>query len=286
MKITTVNPTTPGRRHRSPSPRLPLSESRLGGTKGGRIPRHLISGRSHTSSGRNSTGRITTRHHGGAEKKLFRVIDWKRNKTGVPARVVNIEYDPNRSAWIALLNYSDGDRRYILAPIGLTAGSKIISGPTAPIEPGNALPLANIPVGTPIHNLEIRPGKGAQMVRGAGNAALIQAKEENVVDVKLPSGELRRFSASCLATIGQVSNETHQNQKIGKAGRRRHMGWRPSVRGTAMNPKRHPHGGGEGRSGIGMKSPKSLWGKRTLGKKTRSRVKYSNKYIIKDRRVK
>lgn len=235
--------------------------------------------------GRNSTGRVTVRHRGGGEKRQLREIDWRRTKDGVVGRVVSIDYDPNRTSLIALVVYADGDQRYILAPEGLQADQQVVSGQEAPIALGNTLPLANIPVGTAIHNLELRPGKGGQIVRSAGQAAYIQAKEASGVDVKLPSGELRRFPAIARATIGQVSNVAHQGEHLRKAGRRRHMGWRPEVRGTAMNPKRHPHGGGEGRSGIGLKSPKSLWGKRTLGKKTRRR-RYSDKYIIKDRRVK
>lgn len=275
MILTNVVPTTPGRRH------LMLSNEKLRG----KPERSLLVGKARRISGRNSTGMITVRHRGGGERRQFRLIDWKRDKKDVVGRVERIEYDPNRSATIALIFYSDGDKRYILAPEGLAVGQSIQSGEKAPVAPGNAMYLVNIPIGTPIHNLEIRPGKGAQMVRSAGQAAFIQAKENNMVDVKMPSGELRRFHETALATIGQVGNASHKNEKYGKAGRRRHMGWRPEVRGVAMNPRSHPHGGGEGRSGIGMKSPKSPWGKKTLGKKTRHK-KYSNKYILKDRRIK
>lgn len=275
MALIPVTPTTPGRRH------LMLSQEKYRG----KPEKRLVIGAARKISGRNSTGRITVRHRGGGEQRQLRLIDWKRDKKDVVGRVSSIEYDPNRSAAIALIVYADGDKRYVLAPEGLAVDQKIQTGEKAPIAPGNALPLVNIPVGTPIHNLEIRPGKGAQMVRSAGQAAYIQAKENHMVDVKLPSGELRRFHEDALATIGQIGNVTHKDETYGKAGRRRHMGWRPEVRGVAMNPRSHPHGGGEGRSGIGMKSPKSPWGKRTLGKKTRH-VTYSDKYIIKDRRVK
>lgn len=275
MALFAATPTTPGRRH------LTVSSIKFRGNP----ERSLVLWRSKKISGRNSTGRVTVRHRGGGEARQYRLIDWKRDKKDVVGRVSSIEYDPNRSSTIALVVYSDGDKRYILAPEGLTIGQQVVRSEKAPIAPGNTLPLLSIPVGTPIHNLEIRPGKGAQMVRSAGQAAYIQAKENHMVDVKLPSGELRRFHEIALATIGQVGNVTHKNETYGKAGRRRHMGWRPEVRGVAMNPRSHPHGGGEGRSGIGMKSPKSPWGKKTLGKKTRT-IKYSNKYILKDRRIK
>lgn len=270
-----MKPTTPGRRH------LSLIEAKLKG----RPEKSLISGVSHRPAGRNYAGRVTIRHRGGGEKRFLRIIDWKRDIEGIPGKVVRIEYDPNRSAWIGLIVYSNGAKRYMLAPEGLIVGQTIMAGAQAPIEIGNSLPLSEIPVGMAIHNLELRPGKGAQMVRSAGQVALIQAKDEMGVNVKLPSGELRRFPLNVKATIGQVSNVTHKNEKLGKAGKRRHIGWRPAVRGVAMNPRRHPHGGGEGRSGIGLKSPKSLWGKRTMGKKTR-RNKYSDKLILKDRRIK
>ncbi len=237
-------------------------------------------------SGRNAQGRITIRHRGGGHKRFYRLIDFKRNKRDIAGKVISLEYDPNRSANIALIQYPDGDKRYILAPDKLKRGDSIIASEKAPIKEGNALPLARIPVGMPIHNLELRPGSGGKLVRGAGTAAFIQAKEGKYVSVKLPSGEIRLINSACFATIGQVSNLDHKNQKLGKAGRKRHLGWRPTVRGVAMHPGAHPHGGGEGRSGIGMKSPKTPWGKKALGKKTRKPRKYSNKYIIKDRRVK
>lgn len=234
-------------------------------------------------SGRNNQGRITVRHQGGRQKRFWRKIDFKRDKTGIKARVVSIEYDPNRSANIALLHYQDGEKRYILAAKGLKVGDIVESGPKAEIKIGNALPLKKIPAGMPIHNLELKPGKGGQIVRGAGTAAVIQAKEKKMAIVKLPSGELRRIPLACMATIGQVGNIHVKDEKLGKAGRKRLMGIRPSVRGTAQHPDSHPHGGGEGRSGIGMSSPKTPWGKKTLGYKTRKKRKYSDRYIIKRR---
>ncbi len=238
------------------------------------------------NSGRNAHGHITTRHRGGGEKRRYRIIDFKRNKLGIDARVMTLEYDPNRSATIALLQYRDGEKRYILAPDGLEVGMTLTSGPDVEPRVGNALPLKKIPIGMPIHNIELKARAGAQMVRSAGTAALIQSKEAGVVTIKLPSGEIRLLKEDCFATIGQVSNLDHKNRQIGKAGRRRHMGWRPTVRGVAQHPGSHPHGGGEGRSGIGMPGPKTPWGKPALGKKTRGKYKYSNKYIVKDRRVK
>jgi len=237
-------------------------------------------------SGRNVSGKITTRHQGGRQKRYWRQIDFKRDKKNIPAKVMAVEYDPNRSANIALLYYQDGEKRYILAPQGLKVGNKVISSLKASHQPGNCLPLEKIRIGTFIHNLELQPGKGGQIVRGAGTAAVVQAKEGGMAVVKLPSGEIRKVSLSCWATVGQVGNVHKKNIKLGKAGRKRLMGIRPAVRGVAMHPGAHPHGGGEGRSGIGMPSPKSPWGKRTLGKKTRKKKKYSNKYIVKDRRKK
>lgn len=275
MALQIATSTTAGRRH------LTLDS----GKWRTRPEKSLLAGVNHHTGGRNSRGWVTTRHRGGGEKRLVRIIDWKREKLDVVGKVATIEYDPNRSARIALVIYADGEKRYILAAEELAIGQTVQSGENVPITPGNAMPLINIPIGTPIHNLELRPGKGAQMVRSAGQAAFIQSKEGDLIDVKLPSGELRRFVGSCRAVIGQLGNVDHKNEKLGKAGRRRHMGWRPAVRGVAMNPRSHPHGGGEGRSGIGMKSPKSPWGKRTLGKKTR-RKSYSDKLILKDRRVK
>jgi len=238
------------------------------------------------TSSRNFSGKITVRGRGGRHKRFLRLIDFKRDKVAIPARVSSIEYDPNRTALIALITYQDGHKSYILAPDSLKVGTVIVSDQATDIKPGNSCLLKNIPVGTPIHCLEIRPGKGAQLVRSAGTQALIQAKDGNDIQVKMPSGEIRLFSGFCRATIGSLTNADHKNIKLGKAGRRRHLGFRPKVRGVAQNPRSHPHGGGEGRSGIGMPSPKSPWGKKTLGKKTRKKKKYSNKFIIKDRRSK
>lgn len=236
------------------------------------------------NSGRDVSGHVAMRHQGGRHKRYYRIIDWKRDKIGVAAKVVSIEYDPNRTSQIALLNYTDGEKRYIVAPLGLEIGASVVASDTADIKPGNSLTLAAIPVGTLVHNIEIKPGHGAQMIRSAGGAAVVLAKDGNAVQLKLPSGETRVFAASCRATIGQIGNIEHKNEVIGKAGRTRHMGIRPTVRGVAQNPRSHPHGGGEGRSGIGMSSPKSPWGKHTLGKKTRSKKKYSNKFILQRRK--
>ena len=237
-------------------------------------------------SGRNSRGKITVRHRGGGYRPKYRIIDFKRNKDGVPGTVATIEYDPNRTANIALINYADGEKRYIIAPNKLTVGSVIESGAEADIKIGNALPLANIPVGTIIHNIELKPGKGGQMVRSAGNGAQLMAKEGDFAQVRLPSGEVRKVRIECRATIGEVGNLDHQNIQIGKAGRKRYMGIRPTVRGSVMNPNDHPHGGGEGKASIGRVSPVTPWGKPALGYKTRKKKKESNKYIVKDRRVK
>jgi len=223
--------------------------------------------------GRNSQGRITVRHRGGGSKRRLRIIDFKRDKSGVPGKVVSIEYDPNRSARIALVQYADGDKRYNLAPQGLTVGSKIESGPDAGISVGNALPLRLIPSGSPVHNVEMHPGRGGQLVRGAGTSAQVLAGEQGYVLLRMPSGEVRRLNPECMATIGQVGNGDHKNIKLGKAGRSRHIGRRPQVRGSAMNPNDHPHGGGEGRSGIGMPGPKTPWGKPALGYRTRRKNK-------------
>lgn len=236
------------------------------------------------SGGRNSYGRITIRHRGGAQKRHYRIIDFKRNKDGVPAKVATIEYDPNRSANIALLHYVDGEKRYIIAPQGLKVGDMVESGPNADIKTGNALPLANIPVGTMIHNIEMKPGKGAQLVRAAGNSAQLMAKEGKHALVRLPSTEVRYLPIDCKATIGQVGNQEHENITIGKAGRKRNMGIRPTVRGSAMNPNDHPHGGGEGRTSIGRPAPVTPWGKPALGYKTRDSKKASNKMIVSRRK--
>ena len=234
-------------------------------------------------AGRNNQGKITVRHHGGGHKKQYRIIDFKRNKDNVPAKVATIEYDPNRSANIALLHYVDGEKRYIIAPKELKVGQILVSGKTADIKVGNALPLANIPVGTLIHNIELKPGKGGQLVRSAGASAQVLGKEGKYVLVRLKSGEVRMILATCRATIGEVGNEQHGLVNIGKAGRTRWLGKRPTVRGSVMNPNDHPHGGGEGRTSIGRKSPMSPWGKPTLGKKTRSKKARSNKFIVRAR---
>ena len=233
------------------------------------------------NAGRNKQGKITVRHQGGGNKIKYRIIDFKRNKDNIPAKVVAIEYDPNRSAFIALLNYADGEKRYILAPLGLNVGDTVVSGETADIKPGNALPIANIPVGTLIHNIEIKPGKGGQLARSAGIAAQLMAKEGDYAQVRLPSGEVRMISIKAKATIGTVGNADHSNVRLGKAGRVRHMGIRPSVRGVVMNPNDHPHGGGEGKSPVGLPAPVTPWGKPALGLKTRKHKKYSNKFIVK-----
>lgn len=257
--------------------------------------KHLHSGRPERSllvsghlkrQGRGAEGHITVRHRGGGVKRKLRLIDWKRNKSMVPGKVERLEYDPLRSAHLALVVYSDGDKRYMLAPEGLEVGMSVVSGERVDVKVGNALPLKRIPIGMPIHNLELVPGKGAQIVRGAGTAALIQSKEGKYVTVQLPSKEIRLINAECFATIGQVGNPDWKNRKIGKAGRKRLMGIRPTVRGTAQHPGSHPHGGGEGRSGVGLKYPKTPWGKHALGTKTRSRKKPSRRFIVKDRRVK
>ena len=234
-------------------------------------------------AGRNNQGKITVRHHGGGHKKQYRIIDFKRNKDNVPAKVATIEYDPNRSANIALLHYVDGEKRYIITPKELKVGQIVVSGETADIKVGNALPLANIPVGTLIHNIELKPGKGGQLVRSAGASAQVLGKEGKYVLVRLKSGEVRMILATCRATIGEVGNEQHGLVNIGKAGRTRWLGKRPTVRGSVMNPNDHPHGGGEGRTSIGRKSPMSPWGKPTLGKKTRSKKARSNKFIVRAR---
>jgi len=234
------------------------------------------------SGGRNAKGRLTVRHRGGGHKRMFRIIDFKRDKDGIPAKVATIEYDPNRTANIALLNYADGEKRYMVAPAGLKVGDTVVSGPKADIKVGNTLPLRNIPVGTVIHNLEMKPGKGAQMVRSAGTSAQLMAKEGNYAHIRMPSGEVRLVHIDCKATIGQVGNLDHENITIGKAGRTRWLGIRPTVRGVVMNPVDHPHGGGEGRSPIGRKNPVTPWGKPAIGGKTRKR-KPSDKMIVKKR---
>lgn len=274
-------PTTPGRRHRIDLvPEYDYS---------GRPEKSLTISLRKKSAGRNNLGRVTTRHQGGGSKNLYRIIDFKRDKYDVEGKVSRIEYDPNRGANIALIVYKDGEKRYILAPQGLKKDYTVMSGKTKRIElePGYAMPLQFIPVGQPIHNVELFPGRGGQMARGAGNYLTITAQDEGsgYVQVKLPSGEIKKLRKDCMATIGQLGNADLKNVKLGKAGRKRHKGVRPAVRGVAMHPDAHPHGGGEGRSGIGMPSPKSPWGRKTLGVKTRKR-KHTNKYIVKDRRKK
>ena len=231
-------------------------------------------------AGRNNTGKITVRHQGGGVRRKYRIIDFRRNKDGIAAKVTAIEYDPNRTCFIALLVYADGEKRYILAPLGLKVGDTVMSGPNADIKPGNSLPIANIPLGTLVHNIEIKVGRGGQMVRSAGTAAQVMAKEGDYAQIRLPSGEVRKVAMTARATVGQVGNTDHSNVRIGKAGRKRHMGIRPTVRGVVMNPVDHPHGGGEGRSPVGMPAPMSPWGKKTQGVKTRKHRKYSDKLII------
>jgi len=273
MILRRYKPLTPGRRHRVDAI-TKVSKKR---------PEKSLAKILAKKSGRNNMGRVTVRHQGGRQKRLFRQIDFRRDKKDISAKVMAIEYDPNRTANIALLYYQDGEKRYILAPAGLKRGMIVIKAEKAESKIGNSLPLRNISLKVPIHNLELWPGRGGCLIRGAGTAAIIQSKEKDTAMVKLPSGEIRKVSLDCYATIGQVSNVHQKNVKLGKAGRKRLMGIRPSVRGVCMHPSAHPHGGGEGRSGIGMPSPKSPWGKKTLGKKTRKIRKYSNKYIIKRR---
>ncbi len=271
MAIRVYKPTSPARRFMSV---LTFEEI----TK--KAPeRSLVTDLRH-KAGRNNQGKITVRHQGGGARRKYRIIDFKRTKDGVPATVKAIEYDPNRTCFIALLAYADGEKRYILAPLGLKVGDKVMSGPDADIKPGNCLPIANIPLGTLIHNVEIKVGKGGQMVRSAGTAAQVMAKEGAYAQIRLPSGEVRMVAMTARATVGQVGNTDHANVRIGKAGRKRHMGVRPTVRGVVMNPVDHPHGGGEGRSPVGMPAPMSPWGKKTQGVKTRKHRKYSDKLIV------
>jgi large subunit ribosomal protein L2 len=273
MPLRNYRPTSPGMRQMTRStfdeitsdrPHKPLTESQV------------------RSAGRNSQGKLTVRHQGAGHKRLYRMIDWKRDKPGVPARIATVEYDPNRSARIALVHYADGEKRYILLPHGLGVGDVISSGPDVEARVGNALPLARIPLGTQIHNIELRTGRGGQIVRSAGSSAQLLAKEGEMATIRLPSGEVRRVRAENMATIGQVSNLDHENQKIGKAGRSRHMGRRPSVRGVVMNPNDHPHGGGEGKSPTGM-PPKTPWGKPAMGLRTRAKRNPTNKLIVRRR---
>lgn len=236
------------------------------------------------NSGRNNTGKVTSRHQGGRQKRYYRGVDFKRDKYDVSGHVVSFEYDPNRNVEIALIHYSDGEKRYILRPIGLVLGDSVVSGEKAEVRVGNSLPLGQMPIGTPIHNLELSKGRGAQIVRGAGTMGVVLSKEEDFVHVKLPSGEVRKIATNCYATVGQISNLDFKNKIVGKAGRSRHMGRRPKVRGTAQNPRSHPHGGGEGRSGEGLKQAKTPWGKPARGLKTRKKNKYSNRYIVQRRK--
>ena len=278
MSIKTYKPTTPSRRH--------MSVSGFDGVDKHAKPQKELVEVLKKHSGRNSYGRITVRHQGGGNSKKYRVIDFKRDKMDVPATVLRLEYDPNRSAYIALVEYTDGERRYILAPVGLNVGDTVLSSAAADIKPGNALPLANIPVGTVIHNIELYPGKGAQLVRSAGVAAQLMAKENGMATVRLPSGEYRKVRLNCIACIGQVGNVDHANIAVGKAGRKRHMGIRPTVRGSVMNPCDHPHGGGEGKAPVGRPGPVTPWGKPAMGYKTRKKKNATDKFIVKRRNAK
>ena len=274
MPIKNYKPTTPSRRNMSVVDYSVLSKVE---------PEKSLLAPLNKKAGRNSYGRITVRHRGGGNRKKYRIIDFKRQKFDIPGKILTLEYDPNRSAHIALVEYEDGEKRYIIAPIGLKVGDTIVAGPNADIKPGNALPLSSIPTGTFIHNVELHPGKGAQFARAAGIMAQLMAKEGKYALLRLPSGEIRNVPVECMATIGQVGNTEHENVKIGKAGRKRNMGIRPTVRGSAMNPCDHPHGGGEGKSPIGRSGPVTPWGKPTLGYKTRSKHNRSDKFIVKRR---
>jgi large subunit ribosomal protein L2 len=273
MPLKSYKPTSPGRRDMTGSSFEEITATR---------PQRSLLEQKRRRGGRNNKGRITVRHRGGGHKRRYRVIDFKRNKEGIPARVETIEYDPNRSARIALLLYADGERRYIIAPLGLRVGDTIMSGQDADVRVGNALPIRSIPVGSLVHNIELQPGRGGQLARAAGTSAQLLAKEGLYAQVRLPSGEVRKVHENCMATVGQVGNTDHGNIKLGKAGRKRWLGWRPTVRGSAMDPSSHPHGGGEGRSPIGMPGPKTPWGKPAMGKKTR-RNKRTNQFIVRRR---
>lgn len=273
MAVKKYKPTTPGHRGMTGYTFEEITKS---------TPERALIRPLRRTGGRNAQGKVTVRHHGGGTRQFIRLVDFKRDKYGIPARVAAIEYDPNRTARLALLFYADGEKRYIIAPLDLRVGDTIISGPTAEVRPGNNLPIASIPVGTLVHNVELKEGKGGQLVRAAGAAAQLVAKEGDYAQVRMPSGEVRLVRQTCYATIGQVGNLDHGNIKLGKAGRKRHLGIRPTVRGTAMSPRDHPHGGGEGRQPVGMPGPKSPWGKPTLGKKTR-RNKETDKYIVRHR---
>ena len=277
MAIKKYNPTSPARRFMTVSDFAEITK---------KSPERSLLAKKDKHAGRNSYGRITVRHRGGGNRRKYRIIDFKRNKDGMPATVIGVEYDPNRSANIALVQYEDGEKAYIIAPIGLTDGDVVVSGEGADIKPGNALFIKDIPVGTLIHNMELYPGKGAQLVRSAGNSAQLMAKEGDYAQVRLPSGEVRMIRLDCKATIGVVGNQQHENVSIGKAGRKRHMGWRPTVRGVVMNPNDHPHGGGEGKSPIGRPAPVTPWGKPALGLKTRKTKNRTDKFIVKRRNAK
>jgi large subunit ribosomal protein L2 len=274
MAVKKFNPTTPSRRQMT----MPTFEEITTD-----VPEKSLLVSQSRKAGRNNQGKITVRHHGGGAKQKYRLIDFKRNKDGIPAKVTTVEYDPNRSAYIALVTYADGEKRYIIAPVGLKVGDVVVSGPDVDIKVGNTLPLKNIPTGTIVHNVELAVGKGAQLVRSAGTSAQLMAKEGDYATLRLPSGEMRYVRIECRATIGTVSNLTHEIVNLGNAGRKRHMGWRPTVRGSVMNPVDHPHGGGEGKSPIGHPGPLTPWGKPALGYKTRKHKKYSDRFIIKRR---
>ena len=278
MAIKTFKPYTPARRN--------MTVSGFDGVDKKAKPERSLVETLKKNAGRNSYGHITVRHRGGGNKRKYRIIDFKRQKQDCPATVERIEYDPNRSAYIALIKYEDGTLSYILAPYGLKAGDQVISSAAADIKPGNCLPIANIPVGTVIHNIEMHPGKGAQLVRSAGAAAQLMAKENGDAQIRMPSGEVRIVRTNCTACIGQVGNLDHENVQIGKAGRKRHMGWRPTVRGSVMNPCDHPHGGGEGKAPVGRPGPVTPWGKPAMGYKTRSKKNPTNKFIVKRRNEK
>ncbi len=273
MAIKKYKPTTPGQRGMTGYTFEEITKS---------TPERSLIIHPHGHGGRDTSGRITVRHRGGGNRRYIRILDFKRDKQNIPARVAAIEYDPNRTARLALLNYADGEKRYIVAPLGIKVGDTLLSGPQAEIRPGNSLPLSNIPVGTLVHNIELKPGKGGQLVRSAGGSAQVLAKEGEYAQIRLPSGEVRLVNQVCYATIGQVGNLDHSNIKLGKAGRKRHMGIRPTVRGTAMSPRDHPHGGGEGRQPTGMPGPKTPWGRPARGYKTR-RNKSTEKYIVRHR---
>lgn len=275
MAIRSFKPTSPARRHMTMSTFEEITKKQ---------PEKALTVSMSKTAGRNNQGRITVRHRGGGAKRKYRIIDFKRTKDNVPATVSAIEYDPNRSANIALLTYADGEKRYILAPVGISVGTKVHSGEKCDIKPGNCMPLMNMPTGTVVHNIELKPGKGGQLVRSAGNSAQLMAKEGDYALLRLPSGETRLVRRECRATVGQVGNTDHENITIGKAGRKRHMGIRPTVRGSVMNPNDHPHGGGEGRAPIGRPTPVTPWGKPALGYKTRKKKKHSDKYIVSRRK--